>query len=149
MLDDCSLSGTGVEWGNLARERKQKRASASSKCITTLKIKKSVSALNPLRPRSNHSQFSLNIISTSSRENVVRINEMITDGKSFDQQTNSLNQFFTEMHGDQSGEFLFGYWGLKGYVPIDRFHMTSRPPYWCPKTIKRRPFWCSKLVCGS
>ena len=24
MLDDCSLSGTGVEWGNLPRERKKK-----------------------------------------------------------------------------------------------------------------------------
>ena len=60
---------------------------------------------------------------------------MSTDGKSFDQQTNSLNQFFTEMHGDQSGEFVFGYWGLNGYVPVDRFHMTSGPPYWCPKTI--------------
>ena len=46
---------------------------------------------------------------------------MINDGKSFDQQTNSLNQFFTEMHGDQSGEFVFGYWGLKGYVSIDAF----------------------------
>ena len=34
------------------------------------------------------------------------------DGKSFDQQTNSLNQFFKEMYGDQSGEFVFGYWGL-------------------------------------
>ena len=112
--------------GNLARERKQKRASASSKCITTLKIKKSVSALNPLRKRSNQSQFSLNVIYTSSRENVVRITEMITDGISFDQQTNSLNQFFTEMHGDQSGEFVFGYWGLKGYVPIARFHTKIR-----------------------
>ena len=38
---------------------------------------------------------------------------MITDGKSFDQQTNSLNQFFTEMHGDQSGEFVW-ILGLKG-----------------------------------
>ena len=74
---------------------------------------------------------------------------MITDGKSFDQQTNSLNQFLTEIHVDQSGDFVFGYWGLKGYVPIDRFHMTSHPPYWCPKTITRRPFWCSNLVCGS
>ena len=22
------------------------------------------------------------------------------------------------------------------------FHMTSRRPYWCPKTMKRRPCWC-------
>ena len=39
---------------------------------------------------------------------------MSTDGKSFDQQTNSLNQFFTEMHGDQSGEFCVWISGLKG-----------------------------------
>ena len=31
------------------------------------------------------------------------------DGKSFDQQTNSLNQLFKEMNGDQPGEFVFGY----------------------------------------
>ena len=37
-----------------------------------------------------------------------------SDGKSFDQQTNSLNQFFKEMYVDQSGEFVFGYCGLKG-----------------------------------
>ena len=30
-----------------------------------------------------------------------------SDGKSFDQQTNSLNQFFKEMYWDQSGEFVF------------------------------------------
>ena len=24
--------------------------------------------------------------------------------------------------------------------------MTSRRPYWCPKTMKRRPFWCSKPI---
>ena len=25
-------------------------------------------------------------------------------------------------------------------------HMTSRRPYWCPKTMKRRPCWCLKPV---
>ena len=29
---------------------------------------------------------------------------------------------------------------------IECFHMTSRWPYWCPKTIKRRPCWCPKPV---
>ena len=24
--------------------------------------------------------------------------------------------------------------------------MTSRPPYWCPKTMKRRPCWCPKPI---
>ena len=29
---------------------------------------------------------------------------------------------------------------------IECFHMTSRRPCWCPKTIKRRPRWCPKPV---
>ena len=27
---------------------------------------------------------------------------------------------------------------------IECFHMTSRRPYWCPKTMRRRPCWCPK-----
>ena len=30
--------------------------------------------------------------------------------------------------------------------PTECFHMTSRRPYWCPKTMKRRPCWCPKPV---
>ena len=29
---------------------------------------------------------------------------------------------------------------------IECFHMTSRRPYWCPKTMKRKPCWCPKPV---
>ena len=29
---------------------------------------------------------------------------------------------------------------------IERFHVTSRPPYWYSKTVKRRPFWCPKPI---
>ena len=29
---------------------------------------------------------------------------------------------------------------------IECFHMTSRRPYWCPKTMKWRPCWCPKPV---
>ena len=29
---------------------------------------------------------------------------------------------------------------------IECFHMTSRRPYWCPKTMKQRPCWCPKLI---
>ena len=35
---------------------------------------------------------------------------------------------------------------LLAKAKIECFHMTSRRPYWCPKTIKRRPCWCSKPV---
>ena len=34
--------------------------------------------------------------------------------------------------------------GSSGF--IECFHMTSRRPYWCPKTMKRRPCWCPKPV---
>ena len=29
---------------------------------------------------------------------------------------------------------------------IECFHMTSRWPYWCPKTMKRWPCWCPKPI---
>ena len=29
---------------------------------------------------------------------------------------------------------------------LECFHMTSRRPYWCPKTMKRRPCWCPKPI---
>ena len=32
------------------------------------------------------------------------------------------------------------------YGSIECFHMTSRRPYWCPKTMKRRSCWCPKPV---
>ena len=35
---------------------------------------------------------------------------------------------------------------LKFKKTIERFHMTSRRPYWCSKTIKRRPCWCTKQI---
>ena len=33
---------------------------------------------------------------------------------------------------------------LIAWATIECFHMTSRRPYWCPKTMKRRPCWCPK-----
>ena len=29
---------------------------------------------------------------------------------------------------------------------IECFHMSSRRPYWCPKTMKRQPCWCPKRI---
>ena len=37
------------------------------------------------------------------------------------------------------------YWWVEVFF-IECFHMTSRRPYWCPKTMKRRPCWCPKPV---
>ena len=37
-------------------------------------------------------------------------------------------------------------WPREWKHSIECFHMTSRPPYWCPKTMKQRPCWCPKLI---
>ena len=37
-------------------------------------------------------------------------------------------------------------WEQDFWASIKCFHMTSRRPYWCPKTKKRRPCWCPKPV---
>ena len=34
----------------------------------------------------------------------------------------------------------------RSFVSIERFHMTSRRPYWCSKTVKLRPCWCTKTI---
>ena len=59
-----------------------------------------------------YSEFSENGEFGKNRDNNVE-KKTIDDGQSFDLQTNSLNQFSTEKYGDQSKEFVFGYWGLK------------------------------------
>jgi hypothetical protein len=33
--------------------------------------------------------------------------------------------------------------GCLSACTIDRFHLTSRRPYWCTKTMKWRPYWCT------
>ena len=48
----------------------------------------------------------------------MRINKMITKRKIFDLSSNSLNWFYKEMYKDQSGEFVCGYWGLKGWKSV-------------------------------
>ena len=73
-----------------------------------------MSFLNPLSLNRDQHQFSPNDIHTMSRAKSRRINKMITNRRIFDLLSNSLNSFFTEMYGDQSGEFVCGYWGLKG-----------------------------------
>ena len=41
---------------------------------------------------------------------------------------------------------IISYKAIGKMLEIARFHMTSRRPYCCSKTIKRRPFWYSKLI---
>ena len=75
---------------------------------------KNVWLCNPISPNSDQHQFSPNDIHRLSRAKSMRINKVITQRKIFDLLSNSLNWFLKEMYGDQSGEFVCGYWGLKG-----------------------------------
>ena len=70
-------------------------------------------SFNPLSPNNDQHQFSPNSIHRLLRAKSMRINKLITKRSIFDLLSNSLNQFFKEMYGDQSGEFVCRYWGLK------------------------------------
>ena len=69
---------------------------------------------NPLWHNSVQNQFSPNDNHRLARAKSTRINKMILTRKIFDLLLNSLNYFFKEMYGDQFGEFVCGYRGLKG-----------------------------------
>ena len=69
---------------------------------------------NPLSPNSDQDQFSANNIHTLSTDKLWQLIKWSTMRKYFDLLSNSLNSFFKEMYRDQFGEFVCGYWGLKG-----------------------------------
>ena len=72
---------------------------------------------DPVSPKSDQHQFSPNNINTQSKEMVMRINKMITTGKMLWSFIKFSPLISKQMYEDQSGEFVFGYWGLKGYNP--------------------------------
>ena len=61
-----------------------------------------------------NANFSTNNIETQKRKKVTRNKQMNSKGKRFDLLSNSVNLLFKEIYRDQSGEFVCGYWGLKG-----------------------------------
>ena len=73
--------------------------------------------INPLSSNSDQQQFSPNNIHALSRDKVMRINKMIIIEK-IPWCLIKFSQLITlkEMYGDQFGEFVCGYWGLKGNV---------------------------------
>ena len=73
-----------------------------------------ITQANPLCPSSVQNQLSPNDNHRLSRAKSTRIDKMILKRKIFDLLSNSLNSFFKEMYGDQFGEFVSGYRGLKG-----------------------------------
>ena len=70
--------------------------------------------INPLSPNSDQHQFSPNNIHTLSREMVMRINQMTTKEKMRRSFIKLSQLIFKEMYEYQCGEFVCGYWGLKG-----------------------------------
>ena len=68
---------------------------------------------NPLSPNSDQDQFSANNIHTLSTDKLWELIKWSPKRKRLDLSSNSLNLFFKEMYGDQFGEFVCGYWGLK------------------------------------
>ena len=62
------------------------------------------------------------LLTISIQSQDIRLWELIKwspKGKCLDQLSNSLNSFMKEMYGDQFGEFVCGYWGLKvNSVPV-------------------------------
>ena len=70
---------------------------------------------NPLSPNSDQHQFSPDNIHMLSREMVTRVNQIITKEKmvwSFIKLSQLISK---EVYEYQCGEFVCGYWGLKGY----------------------------------
>ena len=63
---------------------------------------------------------------------------------------NSLRKFLSTVEHDQHlayiSELIRDTCQL---VTMERFPMTSRWPYWCSKTMKRRPCWRVNQSCGS
>ena len=52
-------------------------------------------------------------------------------GECCDLSTNSLHWFHKEKYGSQSGEFVCGYWGLKGQLSLTyRLHFDDHPFIW-------------------
>ena len=70
-------------------------------------------SLNPLSANSDKKQFSPNNIHTLSRGMVMRINNMITKGKMTWSFIKFSQVILKKIHGDQFGEFVCGYCGLK------------------------------------
>ena len=91
----------------------QKKLGPSFQTSKQVKIN-SIPNFNPLSPNGDQHQFSPNNIHTSSREKVMRITKMITKKKCLDLLSNSLHTFSKKMYRNQFGEFVCGYWGLKG-----------------------------------
>ena len=64
----------------------------------------------PFRSKSDQHQFSPNNISRSTRVKVMRITKLMTKGRILWSETKFSQLFSKQMYGEQSGEFLCGFW---------------------------------------
>ena len=96
----------------------------------------------PLSPNSDQHQFSPNDIHTYQGKWLWELIKCSPKRKYLDLLSNSLNLFLKEMYGDQLGEIVCGYWGLKGYLhfslllsqfqPIFSTHLCHLSPFLLP-----------------
>ena len=94
--------------------------------------------------------FLLKIIHTLKRDKLWESIKWSPKRKYFDLWTNSLNYFFKEMYGHQFGEFVRGYWGLKGsrhqrgLICYETWDFTCK---WVPSLRHRRNLTPVSNVC--
>ena len=78
-------------------------------------------------PKVTNINFLLTISILWTRENVKRINQLNTKGRALW----SVNKFHKEKYGSQCGEFVCGYWSLKGQLSLTyRLHFDDHPFIW-------------------
>ena len=77
-------------------------------------IDKKVSVLTLEVPMVTNINFLLTISIICQETRLWELKKWSTMRTSLDLLSNSLNTFFMEMYRDQFGEFVCGYWGLKG-----------------------------------
>ena len=84
-----------------------------SECMWHMHNSCALASINPLSANSDQKQFSPNNTHTLSRDKVMRINKMITKGKMPWSFIKFSQVLIKKIYGDQFGEFVCGYWGLK------------------------------------
>ena len=104
-----------------------------SECMWHMHNLCALASINPLSANSDQKQFSPNNTHTLSRDKVMRINKMITKGKMPWSFIKFSQVILKKIYGDQFGEFVCGYWGLKGKVIR---HSSSHAV--CPDTTFQR-----------
>ena len=100
----------------------------------------------PLRPNSDRHQFSPNDIHTYQVKWLWELIKCSPKRKYLDRLSNSLNLFWKDMYGDQFGEFVCGYWGLKGYLHFSLLLSQFQPVFVSFVAISTSLCHCFKVM---